>query len=100
MSRRTYTPEFKFEAAQLIVKDGYSVRQAAEAINVSKSSIDKWARDLRKEQNGQSFSGSPLTPDQREIKDLKKRLKRVEMEKDILKKATALLMSDSLKNLR
>ena len=41
-----------------------------------------------------------LTPDQRKIQELEKRIKRIETEKEILKKATALLMSDSLNNLR
>jgi len=41
-----------------------------------------------------------LTPEQREIRDLKKKIKRIEEEKEILKKATALLMSDSLNGSR
>lgn len=39
-----------------------------------------------------------MTSEQIEIRELKKILQRVEMERDILKKATALLMSDSLNN--
>jgi transposase len=39
-----------------------------------------------------------MTPEQIEMRELKKRLQRVEIERDILKKATALLMSDSLNN--
>jgi transposase len=41
-----------------------------------------------------------LTPDQRRIQELEKQLRRVETEKEILKKATALLMSDSLNSSR
>ncbi len=41
-----------------------------------------------------------MTPDQRRIRELERQLKRVEEEKDILKKATALLMSDSLSSSR
>jgi len=37
-----------------------------------------------------------MTPDQLKIRELEKRIQRIEMEKEILKKATALLMSDSL----
>lgn len=37
-----------------------------------------------------------MTPEQIEIRELKKRIQRIEMERDILKKATGLLMSDSL----
>jgi transposase len=42
----------------------------------------------------------PMTPEQLEIRELKKRIERIELEKEILKKATALLMSDSLNNSR
>ena len=40
-----------------------------------------------------------MTAEQIEIRALKKKIERIELEKDILKKATALLMSDSLNNL-
>ena len=43
---------------------------------------------------------TPMTPEQIEIRDLKKRNERLELEKEILKKATALLMSDSMKHSR
>lgn len=98
--RTTYSQEFKLEAAQLVVDQNYSIREAAEAVNVGKSTIDKWARQLREERNGTSTMPNALTPDQRKIQELEKRIRRIETEKDILKKATALLMSDSLNNLR
>jgi transposase len=69
-------------------------------MNVGKSSMDKWVRQLREERQGKSPGGSPLTPDQRRIRELERKLRRVEEEKEILKKATALLMSDSLNDLR
>ena len=97
---RNFSPEFRLECAQLIVDQGYSTREAAEAMNVGKSTIDKWARQLRAERDGKPNTGAPLTPDQKRIKELEKQLRRVEMEKDILKKATALLMSDSMNGLR
>lgn len=99
-TRMTYSQEFKLEAAQLVVDQRYSVREAAEAVNVGKSTIDKWARQLRSERDGSSTMPNALTPDQRKIQELEKRIWRVEREKDILKKATALLMSDSLNNVR
>ncbi len=49
---------------------------------------------------GNNAKGTPITPEQIEIRELKKKLQRIEMENEILKKATALLMSDSLNNLR
>ena len=37
---------------QLVVDKGYSIRETAEAMNVGKSSMDKWVRQLRGERNG------------------------------------------------
>lgn len=99
-NKRNFSPEFRLECAQLIVDQGYSVREAAEAMNVGKSTIDKWARQLRADRDGKPSTGAPITPDQQRIKELEKKLKRVELEKEILKKATALLMSDSMNGLR
>jgi len=97
--KRNFPPEFRLECAQLIVDQGYSVREASEAMNVGKSTVDKWARQLRAEREGKSNQDAPLTPDQQRIKTLEKQLRRAEMEKEILKKATALLMSDSMRHL-
>lgn len=98
--KRNFNPEFRLEAAQLVVDQNYSVRQAAEAMNVGHSTMDKWVRQLRQERNGESPKATPMTPDQLKIRELEQRIRRIEMEKDILKKATALLMSDSLNSSR
>ena len=49
---------------------------------------------------GKTPKASPITPEQIEIRELRKKLQRIEMENEILKKATALLMSDSLNGSR
>jgi transposase len=66
---------------------------------VGESTKEKWVRQLRAERNGILPQATPLTPDQLRIGELEKRLRRVEEEKDILKKATALSMSDSPRKL-
>jgi transposase len=100
-TRRIFTPEFKLEAAQLVVVDqNYSIREPASAMNVGKSTMDKWVRQLKNELQGTSNHPTAITADQRKIKELEKTIKRIEMEKEILKKATALLMSDSMNNFR
>jgi len=99
-TRRTFSPEFRLEAAQLVVDKGYVVREAAEAMGIGKSTMDKWVRQLRKERNGEAITANPMTPDQIKIMELEKKIRRIEEEKEILKKATALLMSDSMKGFR
>lgn len=99
-SRPSFSPEFRLEAAQLVVDHGRTMKEAAEAMGVGKSTMDKWVRQLREERRGSQSSASPITPEQRRIRELERQLRRVEEEKEILKKATALLMSDSLNNSR
>ncbi|PML02521.1 transposase, partial [Vibrio breoganii] len=72
-TRRTFSPEFKLEAAQLVTDQGYTVVEAAKAMNVSKSAMDKWVRQLKQERQGVTPKASPLTPEQIEIRELKKR---------------------------
>ncbi len=62
--------------------------------------MDKWVRQLKQERKGITPKASPLTPEQIEIRELKKRIAELEEHNEIIKKATALLMSDSLKNSR
>ena len=99
-NRPTFSPEFRLEAAQLVVDRDYSIRDAAEAMGVGKSTMDKWVRQLKRERKGISPQATPMTPDQLRIRDLEKKIRRIEEEKEILKKATALLMSDSMRNSR
>ncbi len=99
-TRRTFSAEFKLEAAQLVTEQNYSIREAAEAMGVGKSTMDKWVRQLKNENQGITPKASPLTPEQIELRKLRKRIADLEEHNEILKKATALLMSDSLNNSR
>lgn len=95
-----FSPEFRLETAQLVVDQGYSHKEAADAMGVGYSTLGKWVKQLREERAGKAPKASPMTPEQVEIRELKKRVERLELEKDILKKASALLMSDSMKHSR
>lgn len=96
MKRRNFSAEFKRESAQLVLDQNYTVAEAAKAMDVGFSTMTRWIKQLRDERQGKTSKASPITPEQIEIRELKKKLQRIEMENDILKKATALLMSDSL----
>lgn len=99
-TRRNFSAEFKLEAAQLVLDQNYSITEAANAMGVGKSTMDKWVRQLKQEREGISPKASPMTPEQIEIRELKKKIARLEEHNEILKKATALVMSDSLNNSR
>ena len=57
-SRRTFSPEFKLESAQLVVDRQYSIREAALAVGVGHSTMDKWVRQLRNERRSSTEARS------------------------------------------
>ncbi len=61
-TRRLFSAEFKLEVAQLVLDQNYSVVEAAQAMSVGKSTMDKWVRQLRDERNGKVPTASPITP--------------------------------------
>jgi len=100
MARKTYTTDFKREAASLVLNQGYRIAEACEAMGVGATAMRRWVQQLREERDGitPSPGRTALTPDQQRIQELEAQLRKVEREKEILKKATALLMSDTLRN--
>jgi len=98
--RRSFTPEFKQESACLVLDQGYRVSEASRAVGVGENTLRRWVDQLKAERHGITPVGSKaLTTEQRRIQELEAQVKRIEREKDILKKATALLMSDSMRSL-
>lgn len=71
-TRRLFSAEFKLEAAQLVLDLNYSVTEAAQAMSVGKSTMDKWVRQLKEERQGKAPKASPMTPEQIEIRELKR----------------------------
>lgn len=55
--------------------------------------MDKWVREVRQERDGIKPKATPITPEQFKIRELEKKIARLEEHNEILKKATALVMS-------
>ena len=98
--RRTFTKEFKLEAAILVLDQDYSVTDAARSLGVGETALRRWVQQLSDERGGKTPKSKALTPEQQKIQELEARINRLEREKSILKKATALLMSDEMNNIR
>ena len=99
-SRATFSQEFRLEVVKLVTEQNYSIREAAEAMGVGNSTVDKWVRNYRLGQANGESQGAPVSDEQRRIRELERELRRVSEGNEILKKASALLMSDSLKRSR
>lgn len=94
--RRKYTPEFKHEAEKLVLDEGYSVNEACRSLDVGDTALRRWIEQLEHERGGITPSSKVLTPEQQRIQELEARIKRLEREKLILIKATALLVADEI----
>lgn len=95
--RNQYSAEFKLELIKLIEEQGQKVPDVASQYNVGKSTLEKWLQRYRAEQSGKPLAtGKAITPEQQEIQRLKKEVAQLKLERDILKKASALLAQDSL----
>ena len=98
--RRTFSPEFKQQAACLVLDQGYSHVEASRSIGVGESLMRRWVQQLQLERQGVTPQGKAITPDQQRIQELEACIERLEREKSILKKATALLMSEGIERTR
>ena len=96
MEKKTYTKEFKEEAVKLVKEHNVSIMQAAAELGISQSALRKWVAALGSHGKA-AFPGSGnLSPADQKIRELEKKLRLAEMERDILKKATAFFAKGSL----
>ena len=66
----------------------------------TQTALRRWVKQLQDERGGTTPNSKALTPEQQKIQELEAKVNRLEREKTILKKATALLMSDEMNNIR
>ena len=91
MSRRRYTEEFKVAAVRQVTVEGHSVPEVAKRLGVTTKSLYDW-----KKLYGESPERAAQTKaEQAETQRLRKELKRVTEERDILKKAAAYFAKQS-----
>ncbi|MBH4063564.1 IS3 family transposase [Pseudomonas aeruginosa] len=84
--RRTFSAEFKREAAALVLDQGYSHIDACRSLGVVDSALRRWVKQLEAERQGVTPKSKALTPEQQKIQELEARINRLEGEKAIFKK--------------
>ncbi|MGX8847623.1 IS3 family transposase [Pseudomonas aeruginosa] len=84
--RRTFSAEFKREAAALVLDQGYSHIDACRSLGVVDSALRRWVKQLEAERQGVTPKSKALTPEQQKIQELEARINRLERENAIFKK--------------
>lgn len=97
MHKRNYTLEFKQEAVKLIIEQGYTHSDVSKRLGIPHANLSRWVQTYR-------HSGSvaklglekkAVVPEQQELEQLRKEVKRLRLEREILKKAAAFFAVES-----
>ena len=95
-SRKVSAPEFKLAAVQMITDQKLSVAEVARRLGVAENLPHAWKKAVTKSGSA-AFPGSGhLTPVEEEPRRLRAEVKRLETERDILKKAAAFLAAQTV----
>lgn len=93
--RKKYSKEFKLDAVSLVLEQEYTKSEAARSLGINPNMLGRWIKQYESE-DGQSFRGNgKLSPEQEQIRELKNQVKRLELEKEILKKATVFFAAET-----
>ncbi len=93
--RKSYSKEFKRDAVSLVLEQGYSRAEAALNLEVGINALSRWVKEYQEKDKHAFVGKGKLTPEQAENRKLKARIKRLEMERDILKKATVFFANET-----
>lgn len=92
--RRAFSPEFKAEAVRLCRMGDRTIGQVAADLDLTETAVREWVK--RADEEAAPPSPDALAAAERdELKELRKRVKRLEMEREILKKAAAFFAKES-----
>ena len=89
-ARRHFTPEYKAEVVALARSSTKSVREVATELDLTETSLRQWIRQAEVDA-ARRPEGSLASEERVEVARLRRELKRVTMERDILKKAAVLM---------
>ena len=93
--RKKYSKAFKLDAVSLVVEQGYTRAEAARSLGIDAKMLSRQVKEHEAD-DAHAFRGnSKLTPEQEEIRKLKAQVKRLQMEKEILKKATVFFAAET-----
>jgi transposase len=84
---RKFSPEFRDEAARMVIDSSRSIAEVSREIGVSETTLGNWVRTYREEHAGDE---PPLElSDRARLRELERRTRELEMENAFLKKAAA-----------
>lgn len=91
--RRRYSREYKLEAVRMVTEGGHRVSQVAADLGIGTSMLRRWRREFEADPEAAFPGEGKLKPSDEDLTALRRELRRVREERDILKKALAIFSS-------
>jgi len=91
---KKYNREFQLQTCRLVVDQGYTLKEAADRLGPCTWTIREWIKKYQAA--GELPAAGQVVPEAEEMKRLRKQIKQLELENEILKKAAAYFAKDSL----
>lgn len=88
--RNSYSRAFKVDAIKLVEENGLSAREVSINLGLAPQMVERWVKEYKKDKT-EAFPGvGQAKSTEKELYELKRKLKQTEEERDILKKALAI----------
>ena len=88
--RRVFTDDFKREASHLVIVEGRKISEVAESLGIAQGVLGRWVQQER-----ERIDGPQSTEESQKIKDLEAEIRKLRMEKEVLKKAITFFGEDT-----
>ena len=92
--RRSFTPEFKAQIVRLVRDEGKTISAVAREHDLLRGSIHQWVEQAKVD-DGEGPPDVLTTSEREELQRLRRENKRLQMEREILKKATAFFAKET-----
>ena len=92
--KRTFKPEFKKEVANFVLEEDKTIAEVSRNFDLTPSAVRKWVQQAKIVQ-GNGPLGSVTTEEKKELIKLRKEIRELRMEREILKKAAAFFAKES-----
>ncbi len=94
-TRKKYTKEFKLDAVSLVVEQNDSRSEASKRLEIDPKMLTRWIKESESGE-GDAFRGQgKFRLEQVELRQLRSQVKRLKMEREILKKATVFFAKET-----
>jgi len=94
-AKRSFTEEFKAGAVRLVLDEGKTAAAVARDLDLTSSTVRTWVDRARADQ-GKGKPGVLTTEEREELWQLRRKVRQLEMEREILKKAAAFFAKESV----